>query len=168
MYKRGGRIKFLPRGASKYTPPPPSPGKCLLARNGGGGGGVYNFSLETSLVFFCSKPPAIMSINAKHREPASVGLPPTALWRVPPIPLWRLEDPSLKPQSFLPPSPSSCPHPLSCGRRPPSLCGVLTRRGVEGEALRAALGARPTSGGTRKGCSFFCSQFEASCLQWRC
>ena len=38
--KRGGRINFLPRGASKYTPPPPSPGKCLLARNGGRGGGI--------------------------------------------------------------------------------------------------------------------------------
>ena len=46
-YKRvGGRIKFLPRGASKYTPPPPSPGKCLLARNEGrgGGGGAYIIS----------------------------------------------------------------------------------------------------------------------------
>ena len=39
VYKRGGRIKFLPRGASKYTSPPPSPEKCLLARNGGRGGG---------------------------------------------------------------------------------------------------------------------------------
>ena len=43
----GGRIKFLPRGASKYTPPPPSPEKCLLAKIGGrGGGGLYNFSSE--------------------------------------------------------------------------------------------------------------------------
>ena len=51
MYKRGGgRIKFLPRGASKYTPPPPSPEKCLLAKNGGrGGGGVYNFSPDPGL-----------------------------------------------------------------------------------------------------------------------
>ena len=38
-YKRGGRIKFLPRGGSEYTPPPPSPEKCLLARKGGRGGG---------------------------------------------------------------------------------------------------------------------------------
>ena len=45
-YKRGGGIKFLPRGGSEYTPPP-LPEKCLLARMGGGGGGVYNFSLET-------------------------------------------------------------------------------------------------------------------------
>ena len=37
-YKRGGGMKFLPRGASKYTPPP-SPVSCLMARNGGGGGG---------------------------------------------------------------------------------------------------------------------------------
>ena len=33
----GGRIKFLARGASRYTLPPPSPQKCLLARNGGRG-----------------------------------------------------------------------------------------------------------------------------------
>ena len=39
MYKRGVRIKFLPRGASKYTPPPPSPQKCLLPKMGGRGGG---------------------------------------------------------------------------------------------------------------------------------
>ena len=43
--KRGGVIKFLLRGASKYTPPPPSPERCLMARNGGRGG-VYNFVLE--------------------------------------------------------------------------------------------------------------------------
>ena len=42
--KRGGRIKFLARGASKYTPPPPSPGKCPVARNGGRGGGAYIIS----------------------------------------------------------------------------------------------------------------------------
>ena len=42
--REGGRIKFLPRGASKYTPPPPSPEKCLLAKNGGGGGGAYIIS----------------------------------------------------------------------------------------------------------------------------
>ena len=43
--KGGGGIKFLPRAASKYTPPPPSPEKCLLTTNGVGGG-VYNFALE--------------------------------------------------------------------------------------------------------------------------
>ena len=43
MKKMGG-IKFLPRGASKYTPPPPSPLKNLLWPEIGGGG-VYNFSL---------------------------------------------------------------------------------------------------------------------------
>ena len=47
-YKKGGRIKSLPRGGSEYTPPPPSPEKYLLARNGGRGGGVYNFSLDFS------------------------------------------------------------------------------------------------------------------------
>ena len=46
--KGGGRIKFLPRGASKYTPPSPSPEKCLLARNGGRGGGCI-ISLWTKL-----------------------------------------------------------------------------------------------------------------------
>ena len=39
-YKKGRRIKFLPRGGSEYTPPPPSPEKYLLARNGGKGGGA--------------------------------------------------------------------------------------------------------------------------------
>ena len=48
-YKKGGRIKFLPRGGSGYTPPPPSPEKYLLSRNGGRGGGVYNFSLDSLL-----------------------------------------------------------------------------------------------------------------------
>ena len=48
--KGGGRTKFLPRGASKYTPPPPSTGKMPLwpeNRGEGGGGGVYNFALDT-------------------------------------------------------------------------------------------------------------------------
>ena len=44
IYIKGRRIKFLPRGASKYTPPHPSPEKCLMARNGGRGGGAYIIS----------------------------------------------------------------------------------------------------------------------------
>ena len=44
-YKRGGGIKFLPRGASKYTPPPPLK-NASWPKNGGGGGGVYNLSLD--------------------------------------------------------------------------------------------------------------------------
>ena len=38
--KRGGRIKFLPRGASKYTSPPPSPENAFGPKMGGRGGGV--------------------------------------------------------------------------------------------------------------------------------
>ena len=37
VYKKGGRIKFLPRGASKYTPPPPSPENALRPEMGVGG-----------------------------------------------------------------------------------------------------------------------------------
>ena len=45
VYKRGGRIKFLPRRGSAYTAPLPSPEKCLTTRNGGrkGGGVFYKF-----------------------------------------------------------------------------------------------------------------------------
>ena len=62
MYKNGGGgIKFLARGASKYTPPPPSREKCLSARNGGMGGGGYIISPWISdvllmCVFFPSCP----------------------------------------------------------------------------------------------------------------
>ena len=42
----GGGIKFLPRGASKSTPPPPSPEKGPLARNGGRGGDVQGIPIE--------------------------------------------------------------------------------------------------------------------------
>ena len=39
--KEGGRVKILPRGASKYTPPLL---KMPSAQKWGEGGGVYNFS----------------------------------------------------------------------------------------------------------------------------
>ena len=45
VYKRGGRrIKFLPRGGSKYTPPPPPLRNALWPEMGLGGGGVYYFA----------------------------------------------------------------------------------------------------------------------------
>ena len=76
----------------------------------------------------------------------------------PPSPL-QLEDPSLKPKPFPPrPLPPSSPHPPwlflqhsgSPGRGGPVWCGGRGPRGVEGEGPPAILGARPTSGGTRK------------------
>ena len=44
-YKRGGCIKFLPRGVRNIHPPPPSPSKMPSGQNRGRGG-VYHFSLE--------------------------------------------------------------------------------------------------------------------------
>ena len=70
MYKRRGRIKFLPRGASKYTPPPPSPEQCLLARKWGEGGG-YIISLEWN-------PSSDVSSNALSEANSDVKL----IWKV--------------------------------------------------------------------------------------
>ena len=91
-------------------------------------------------------------------EPPDVGLASTGVWRVPPSPIaiggpfpQANPLPSLPSPSFFP------PHPLgSFGKAPGGGGsgwwggGVLGRRGVEGGALQAALGARPTSGGTRR------------------
>ena len=49
MYKRRGGINFLPRGASKNTPPPPSPEKGLSVTNERMGGGVF-FYLYLELI----------------------------------------------------------------------------------------------------------------------
>ena len=64
MYKKGGRIKFLARGASKYTPPPPSPEKCFMARYGGRGGGVYNFALD--LIFRVTDPKIALTLTPSN------------------------------------------------------------------------------------------------------
>ena len=65
-------MKFLPRGASEYTPPPPSPEKCLWARNGGRGGGVYNFSLEVSTGNITTAPEIITELNSLREFPTSL------------------------------------------------------------------------------------------------
>ena len=79
------------------------------------------------------------------REPPDVGLAPTAL---PPMPPLQLEDPSLEPRPFPSHPPPHPPTPLT-------LFAMLTKGaakagvgegpgGVEGRALQAPLGARPT------------------------
>ena len=89
-----------------------------------------------------------------------MGLAPTSVWRVPPHPPLQLEDPSLKPTPLpSPPFPSLFPPPLLAlfarlregAAQAGGGGGVLGRRGGGGGGgLQAALGAGPTSGGTRQ------------------
>ena len=78
---RGGHIKFLPHGASKYsTPPRPSPEECLLARNWErAGGGLHTLSLEScsDLATHTGNPP----LGRRNRFPVAMmdidaGTPP--------------------------------------------------------------------------------------------
>ena len=85
---------------------------------------------------------------AFSREPPNVGSAPTGLWKVPPIPPFQLEDPSLKPQPFLP-TPFFF---LQCSRKGrPRLVwgGVMGCKGAEGEGPPSSTWATPSSGGTR-------------------
>ena len=94
-------------------------------------------------------------------EPPGVGLAPTGVWRVPPIPHcnWRTlpssQTPSLPALSFTLPPPrlrSFCKAPGGGAQAGGGGEGSRGARGwgVEGGGLQAALGARPTSGGTRE------------------
>ena len=87
-----------------------------------------------------------------------MGPAPTALWKVPTSPPLQLQDPSLKPQPLPPTLPVSVSPNipwcfLQCsGRGRPRLVwgrGPWAQGGCRGRAVQAALGARPTSGGTR-------------------
>ena len=91
-------------------------------------------------------------------EPPDVGLAPTGVLRVPPIPHfnWRTvpssQTPSLLALSFpLPPTSlgSFCKAPGEGGPSWWGGGGVLGRKGWRGGASKRHLGAKPTSGGTR-------------------
>ena len=92
-------------------------------------------------------------------EPPDVGLAPTGVWRVPPIPHsnWRTLPSSQTPSIPAPLLPSSPPTPLGSFCKAPGGGGPgwwggrgpRVPRGGGGGGLQAALGARPTSGGTR-------------------